>query len=335
MAAGDDTVEVFLLSGFLGSGKTSLIRRLLNEPALADTALIINEFGEIGLDQLFVRSAVENTLLLENGCVCCSIRGDLTDTIGELFVRAGNGEIPAFSRIIVETTGLADPAPVVAELRRLSGTPRPVRLAKVIVTVDGVLGPEHIRTCDEAVAQIAQADLCLITKADIVDANIVNALADSLRGMNPAARVAILDPGALDIASLLAPEPVPPAPPRAYRLRQGGAAARHRGVATWSREVEEPLGWAKLRDWLDLLYSLRAPNLIRMKALLNLEGAAGPVVIHGVGPLFGWPEPLDSWPTARPLSRLVVITRNMPVDVVGRSFEAIVTGHPAGVENGR
>lgn len=333
-AAPDMAVDLFLLSGFLGSGKTSLIRRLLQAPELADTALIINEFGEIGLDQLFVRSAVENTLLLENGCVCCSIRGDLTDTISELFVRAENGEIPSFSRIIVETTGLADPAPVVAEVRRLADGARPVRLQKVIVTVDGVLGTEHMRSCDEAIAQVAQADLCLITKSDIVDANILNALADGLRGLNPAARVAVLDPTAPDLAQVLAPEPALAAP-RAHRWRLGRPAARHRGIETWSREILPPLSWPKVRDWLDLLYSLRAAHLIRMKALLHLHGEARPVVIHGVGPLVGRPETLDRWPIAEPSSRLVVITRNLTVDLVERSFEAIVQGAGTSPGNGR
>ena len=328
-------VDIFLLSGFLGSGKTSLIRRLLKEPALADTALIINEFGEIGLDQLFVRSAVENTLLLENGCVCCSIRGDLTDTISELLAREANGDIAAFSRIIVETTGLADPGPVVSELKGLRGLLRPVRLAKVIVTVDGVLGAEQLHGSDEAIAQVAQADLCLITKTDIVDANLVNALADSLRAMNPAARVELLRPGAVDVARLLAPEAPMARAPRSYRLRLGRPAVRHRGIETWSRELVAPLSWPRIRNWLDLLYSLRAANLIRMKALLNLADQSAPVVVHGVGPMVTPPEILEGWPTVRPLSRLVVITRNMPVNLVERSFKAIVDIDPAPIENGR
>lgn len=335
-------VDIVLLTGFLGSGKTSLIRRLLESPALADTALIINEFGEVGLDQFFVRTAIENTLLMENGCVCCSIRGDLVDSIAELLARAANGEIPAFSRIIIETTGLADPGPIVSELKRTTGTQRPLRLQKVIATVDGVLGTDQIRSVDEVMAQIAHADLCLVTKAGLADANVVTALVEDVRAMNPAAHVEVLRDGPLDVQRMLGPEDAPataPAPRRAGRLRLG---PRHRAIASWSADVEAPLEWARLRDWIDLLYSLRAAELVRMKAVLNLAGHTAPLVIHGVGPLVTPPEPLDRWPGERPMSRIVVITRNLAVDIVERSFRAMVeaparpAAHPSlvGIEGG-
>lgn len=328
-ASNEKPIDILLVSGFLGSGKTSLIRRLLMDPSLSDTALIINEFGEVGLDQFFVQAPVENTLLLENGCVCCGIRGDLIDTVADLLARVANGTLEPFSRIIIETTGLADPGPIVSELRRVSGLSRPLRLAKVITTVDAVLGPSQIDTVPEAVAQIVQSDLCLVTKAELVDPNGANVLSDRLRMMNPAARVAVLGPGPLDVHALLAPEVPLGASPRSYRLRTGRPVGGHRGVESWSRQIDEPLPWPRIRDWFDLLYSLRAANLVRMKALLYLEDRPDPVVLHGVGPLVSKPEHLAAWPTDRPQSRIVVITRNFAADLVEQSFRAVVT-HPAG-----
>jgi G3E family GTPase len=323
----DAVTPVFLLTGFLGSGKTSLIRRLMESPHLTDTALVINEFGEVGLDQLFVQSAVENTLLLENGCVCCSIRGDLVDTITDLFARAANGEIPAFSRVIVETTGLADPQPIIAALQTIRSS-RPVVLGKVIVTVDGVLGAQQLGSTDEAVAQVVQADICLVTKAELSNPNAINALVGELHALNPNAAVEVLRAGSFDPDLLLAPSGPRLAAPSTYRLAprrvRGSQVVRHRSVESWSEEIEEPIMWSRFRDWLDLLYSLRASHLLRMKAVLNLVGHRIPHAIHGVGPLVGALEPFGDWGDDTATSRIVVITKGMDAEIIRQSFRALV-----------
>jgi G3E family GTPase len=328
--AGAEPIGVFLLTGFLGSGKTSLIRRLIAHPEFSDTALIINEFGEVGLDQLFVKSAVENTLLLENGCVCCSVRGDLIDTISELFVRVDLGSVPPFSRIVIETTGIADPGPIVTTLQQTAWKGRSIALHKVIVTIDGLLGLQQLRTTEEAPAQIAQADLCLVTKVEQADQNAVNQLIGELHALNPAAEVEQLYVDRLNPQHILTRASArafpKPDKPRAYRLkiRPQVRTSRHGQVNTWSIELGEPIVWHRFRDWLDLLYSLRSAQLLRMKAILNLTGEAAPVVVHGVGPLVGEREFLDNWPGDDVQSRIVVITKNMDPQVVGQSFAALV-----------
>lgn len=320
---------MIVLSGFLGSGKTTLINRLISAGLLRETALVINEFGEVGLDQFFVQAPLESTLLLEDGCVCCTIRGDLIDTIADLLARADNGEIPLFSRVLVETTGLADPGPIVSVIRQASGLRRPLRLAKVVVTVDGVLGPQQIQSNDDVIAQIAHADLCLVTKAELADPNVVNRMMDDIRALNPATRVAILprDANADALKNVLATER-PGADPRTpgsrFRIKVRPQSSRHRAVDSWSVDIVEPLAWDAFRNWVDLLYSLHPSHLMRMKAILNLTGHDKPLVIHGVGPLVSSPERMEAWPTTIPSSRIVVITRGLSPMIVERSFQILV-----------
>ena len=197
-------IPVVLITGFLGSGKTTLLRNLVDQPGMADSALIINEFGEIGLDHLLVESSFDNILMLDNGCVCCSIRGDLVDTIGDLFAKAATGDIPAFSRILIETTGLADPGPIVRDLTEAISLRGRCQLRRVVVTIDGVLGSAQLRDTPEVSAQIAQADLCLVTKADVAGRNEVNILVADLRSINPALDIRTVSHGAIDAAVLFA-----------------------------------------------------------------------------------------------------------------------------------
>ena len=329
MSSTEQPIDVIVLSGFLGSGKTTLINRLISAGHLREAALVINEFGEVGLDQFFVQAPSESTLLLENGCVCCTIRGDLIDTIADLLARADNGDIPAFSRVLVETTGLADPGPIVSVIRRATGLRRPLRLAKVIVTVDGVLGTQQIQSNDDVIAQIAHADLCLVTKAELVDPNIVNRLMDDIRALNPATRVAILprDASADALENVLAAERLgadPRSPESRFRIKMHPQPVRHRAINSWSVDIVEPLAWAAFRNWVDLLYSLHPSHLMRMKAILNLTGHDTPLVIHGVGPLVSTPERMEAWPTPIPSSRIVVITRGLSSAIVERSFQILV-----------
>ncbi|MCS0496049.1 GTP-binding protein [Ancylobacter sp. MQZ15Z-1] len=342
-AARRGAIPAYLVSGFLGSGKTTLIRHLLEQPGMADTALVINEFGEVGLDQMLVQSAVENVLLMENGCVCCSIRGDLTDTIGDLFAKVATGRMPAFSRIVIETTGLADPAPIVQELTTTRGLVERIRLEKVIVTVDAVLGARQLGDTPEVAAQVAQADLLLVTKCDLVDDNAVSALVVQLQTLNPAAEIVRSSGAGFDVGDLLAPAAAPLARLPAMRCEGGElcahapgepcpehglvvsapASVRHHGIESWSTRHDAPLRWEDVRDWLDLLYSLRPAHLLRMKAILHLAERQAPVVIHGVGHLVDPPATLDRWPQGRPRSEIVVITRGLDPRLVGRSFEAL------------
>ena len=222
-------VPVFLVTGFLGSGKTTLLRSLISQPGMANSALIINEFGEIGLDHLLVESSFDNILMLDNGCVCCSIRGDLVDTIGDLFAKQATGEIPSFSRILIETTGLADPSPIVRDLAEAMSLRGRCSLRRVVVTIDGVLGPAQLRDTHEVGAQIAQADLCLITKTDIAGRNEVDVLLADLRSISPALDIRTVSHGNIDAAIVFAEDDTLNALPRAAEPYHARHAHSHDG----------------------------------------------------------------------------------------------------------
>ena len=330
-------VPVFLITGFLGSGKTTLLRSLIRQPGIANSALIINEFGEVGLDHLLVESSFDNILMLDNGCVCCSIRGDLVDTIGDLFAKQATGEIPAFSRILIETTGLADPGPIVRDLTEAMSLQGRCSLRRVIVTIDGVLGRAQLRDTPEVSAQIAQADVCLVTKADIANRNDINVLLADLRSISPALEIRTVSHGDIDAAVLFAEEDTLNALARAAGLQhsqhthspdediqESSAHRHHSGVESWSLRLHHPVAWARLRDWLALVYSLRAGHILRMKGVFWLAESDKPVVMHGVAGLVSAPTTLDHWPGGVRETRIVFITKGLSVAHLQASFASDV-----------
>jgi G3E family GTPase len=331
-------VPVILITGFLGSGKTTLLRSLISQPGMANSALIINEFGEIGLDHLLVESSFDNILMLDNGCVCCSIRGDLVDTIGDLFAKEAAGEIPAFSRVLIETTGLADPGPIVRALAEAISLRGRCSLRRVIVTIDGVLGPAQLRDTPEVSAQIAQADLCLITKADIAGRNEVNVLLADLSSISPALDIRTVSHGAINAADVFADRDT------SHELLRTPAAHdvhsrnddihdsmghhHHSGVESWSSRLDRPLSWVRLRDWMAMVYSLRAAHILRMKGVFWVDENDKPVVIHGVAGLLSPPATLDHWPGGVRESQIVFITRGLSVELLKTSFASEVLAEP-------
>lgn len=289
-APGDDArTPVSLLTGFLGSGKTTVLRHVLGHPAFADTAVLINEFGEIGLDHLLVGRVEGAPVLLGSGCACCSIRDDLGRAMRDLDARRQRGEIPPFRRMIVETTGLADPRPILATVTSDLALRRRFRVANVIATVDALHGASGLRRHAESLAQAATADRLLITKADLAPAAQIDALRDTLRRINPAAVIVPVANGGID------PDLV---------LREG------------LHDPETRL--AEVRRWL-----ASCARLLRVKGLLDVEDSATPVVVHAVQHMIHEPEHLPGWPatTARE-SRLVFITDGLDGDLVQRSFSA-------------
>jgi G3E family GTPase len=333
-------VPVALITGFLGSGKTTLLRNLLSQPGMANSALIINEFGEVGLDHLLVESSFDNILMLDNGCVCCSIRGDLVDTIGDLFAKEATGEIPAFSRILIETTGLADPGPIVRDLTEAMSLRGRCSLRRVVVTIDGVLGPVQLRDTPEVSAQIAQADLCLITKADIAGRNEVNVLLADLRSIGPDLDIRTTSHGHIDAAILFAEDDTSNAPRAASShhrdharfhdegIHHSSAHHHHSGVESWSLRLDRPLSWTRLRNWMEMVYSLRAPQILRMKGVFWLAESDKPVVMHGVAGLVSTPTTLDSWPGGVRESQIVFITKGLGVAHLKASFASDVLAEP-------
>lgn len=331
-----EPVTVNLLTGFLGSGKTSLLKRLLSRPSLADTAVLINEFGEVGLDHLLVEEVDEEVVLLKSGCVCCTIRGDLRDAIGGLMGRMRRGEVPAFSRLVIETTGLADPAPIVATLLAEPSLRHHVRLGNVVTVVDAVDGAHNLGTFPEALRQAAVADRIVVSKTDIAEAGAVEALERRLHELNP---TALLHRSSMESAApeLLLLQDVHDLEGRGEEVRRWIAAeashkveghdhhhadrSRHGEIRAFCLTSEEPVDWASFGLWLSMLLNRHGSDILRVKGLLAIRGVERPVVVQGVQHTVHRPEHLERWPDA-PRTRIVVIARGIDPALVERSFRA-------------
>lgn len=321
----NQTIPLTILTGFLGSGKTTILNHVLRDPRLTDTAVVVNEFGEIGLDHLLVESAPDQMVLMDNGCLCCSVRGDLVDTLSVMLERAEKGEVPQFSRVMVETTGLADPAPIAQTLVREERLAERFHLKAIVATVDGVNGIETLQTHDEARAQVAMADLLLVTKTDLPQARPAE-VTRAARALNPDAPVEQVADGEIDPNVLLgASQSVPAA------ARLGGAGAHHHhghdhdhggwNIDSASIVVDRALPWAVIADWLDWLTAMRGPDVLRIKGLLAIEGIDGPVLVQGVQHVFSPPRILSDWPGNDQRSRIVIIARDIPAAALRRSLE--------------
>jgi len=337
-------IPVSIVTGFLGSGKTTLINYLVNQDGMESTALIINEFGEIGLDHVLVESSFENTLLLENGCICCSIRGDLVDTICDLFAKVENGQLPPFTRIMVETTGIADPGPIAQDILTDEGVIHRCVLECIVVIVDGVLGLSQINRAPEVAIQIAQADIVLISKIDIGSPERVDRLQVEILAINPTAMIAVMENGEIDpdflFQSFAATSGATSRPAsknahshgdvhhHGHPLTTAGSHA-HGDIATISVVREAPIEEARLRPWLTMIYSLNPHAMLRMKGFVRLANHDRPLLLHGVGSVISPPVWLESWPEGKPETRLVFIFKELDADVVKKSFQKHVLDQPS------
>jgi G3E family GTPase len=307
---------VTLLTGFLGSGKTTLLRRLLADPALGDTAVIINELGEVGIDHLLVERLDDQMVLLKSGCVCCTVRGELASAIRDLHSRRERGTIPPFRRLVIESTGLADPFPVLSTLKADPVLRHHFRAAGVVTTVDAVNGMLQLDRHIESVRQVAIADVIVLTKTDLAEAPVTARLVAQLGAMNPVAPL-LSAAEALDAAVL---------------LQSGGGGgfkaieepamgmAAHRGVSAFSIIVDEPLDWTAFGIWLTMLLNRHGEHILRVKGILALAGEERPVVVHGVQHLVHAPTHLGQWPSEDHRSRLVFIVEGIEPDLIRRSF---------------
>jgi G3E family GTPase len=304
------STPVTLLTGFLGSGKTTLLARLLAHPDMGETAVIVNELGEVAVDHHLLRRVDERTVLLKSGCVCCALRGDLADELRDLLGRRDRGEIPAFRRVVVETTGLADPVPIVYTLLSEPVVKHHFRLERVVTTVDAQHGLRH----DESVKQAAAADRLVVTKVDTADPAPVKA---ELRRLNPSAGIveAIfgdVEPNALfgeagaDVRSV-------PASTRDHEHRDD--------VQACCLVFDQPLDWTAFGIWLTMLLQARGQDVLRVKGFLDV-GAEGPLLVNGVQHVVHPPEHLPAWPDEDRSSRLVFIGRGFNREELERSLAA-------------
>jgi G3E family GTPase len=301
---------VALVTGYLGSGKTTLIRAMLESPALGETAVIVNELGEIGIDHAILRRVDERTVLLASGCVCCTLRGDLADELRDLVDRRASGEIPPFTRVVVETTGVADPAPVLATLVSEPLVSNQYVLESVIATVDA----QHGLRGEESERQVAAADVLVVTKADLADPDAVE---EAVGELNPVAAVVRAVQGDVDPALLLG-ERRTVAPP--VHARDDA----HDDVAAVSLVLEGPVDWLGFGVWLTMLLHARGREILRVKGLLDV-GGEGPLLVDAVQHVVHPPVHLDAWPDDDRRSRLVLIGRRLDPARLERSLRSFVT----------
>lgn len=303
-------IPVSIITGFLGSGKTTLLNHLVRQPGMMDTAVIVNEFGEIGIDHLLIEQAFEDTVLLENGCICCSIRGDLVDTLTDLRRKSVSGALPPFARVIVETTGLADPAPILQTLISDDELRMNYALDRIVTTIDAINALGQLETFDEAVKQVAIADFLFITKLDLAEKG-VDALQHRLNAINVTAPIELIAYGRVDPAVLFS---------KTVAQRDFGEWLTHShehhhdtdsDINSFAIVIEEPLPWNAVKNWLETVASLRGGDLLRVKGVLNIVGRAGPVVVHGVQHIFHSPVEFSNWPDEARTSRIIFITRGL------------------------
>ena len=346
-------LPVTVITGFLGSGKTTLLSRLLRDPGMNRAAVIINEFGEAGLDHELVEASSEQMTLLSNGCLCCSVRTDLQETLRELFVKRRSGEVIDFDRVFVETTGLADPAPVLHALASDGLLGAQYRLNGVVTLVDAVNGMASLDAMPEAAKQAALADRLVVSKTDIADAAAVEALEARLHAMNPYAQIfravdGVLDPDTLRNITPASVKTLAQDPNRWLTATgapgEGGsylgerisarASAHDAAIGSFCLWFDAPFTWDSLSASLQVLTSLRGPDLLRVKGIVNVAGEAGPVAIHGVQHIFHPPLKLERWHGAERRSRIVFIVRNIPRASIEALFGAVGMLETAGSRQG-
>jgi G3E family GTPase len=339
-----DKMPVTVITGFLGSGKTTLLNHLLSSADMADTAVVINEFGEISLDHLLVETSIENTLVLQSGCICCTVRGDLVDTLTDLLAKRDRKLVPAFSRIAIETTGIADPAPILQTLATHALLAPLFSVRAVVTTVDAVNGLDQLDSFGEALQQAALADIIILTKTDLAQPDAIGLLRQRLHKINPSASMLDVVNGAISAQQLFEHAPVDPAamPEKLDRWlaldqfdthdHKGHDHTHHNDVnrhgddiRAFSVVVDEAITWSNLESWLGSLLSLRGRDLLRIKGILNVVDQPGPIVVHAVQHLLHPISRLHRWPSEDHRSKIVFITRNIPSVALRNSLHAHLT----------
>ena len=338
-------IPVTVLTGFLGAGKTTLLNRLLKAPEMAGSAVLINEFGEIGLDHLLVERLDEDTVLLNAGCLCCTVRGDLVRALRDLALKAEAGQ--AIRRVVVETTGLADPAPILQTLMSDPVVLSAYALDGVVTLVDAVAGMATLDTQVEAVKQAAMADRLVMSKTDIAAPEAVAALEARLRTLNPVAPLlravggdiapdALLGAGGFATAGRI-PEVAAWLAAEAHGHHHDHDHHHHdpnrhdAGIHAFGLTFDAPLPWEGIATWLEMLAVTRGDSMLRVKGMLNIAGEDRPVIIHGVQHLFHPPVRLAAWPEGHDRrSRIIFVLRNLRRQVVEDGLAAFLqaAGNP-------
>jgi G3E family GTPase len=353
----NERLPVSILTGFLGSGKTTLLTKLMQDASMDKVAVIVNEFGEIGLDDALIATSNEDTILLNSGCLCCTVRGDLVETMQRLFAERAQGDIPEFDRLVIETTGLADPAPILHTMMADPFLVTRYRLDGVITVVDAHHAMSQFDQQYESVKQAAVADRIVLSKIDVTSAEMVETVKERLAAVNPAAPIieashgevaasTLFDVGlynpltkTADVARWLKEE--------AYRDTEGhvhhhdahkhGDGHEHGGgghqhqhnvnrhddkIEAFCLYFDKPFHWHQIAGALDMLSQTHGANILRIKGLINLVEVDVPVAVHAVQHMFHPPVKLEEWPDDDQRSRLVIIARDLPKDQMQRIIDS-------------
>lgn len=347
----DHRIPLTVLTGFLGAGKTTVLNNLLRQPELHGTAVLINEFGEVGVDHLLVEKIDDSLVMLDSGCICCTVRGDLTRALKGLFMRSLRREIPALSRVLIETTGLADPAPVILSITEDMFIAERYRSDGVVAVVDATHGLEQIGRHAEALKQAAMGDRLLLTKCDLAQQAEVQELSARLRDLNPAAAqifvyhgevaaASVLGAGLFDgadkspdVATWLADERVRESARQAHSHHHEHDSNRHDAhIASFVLEFAEPFDWYDFTEALDVLLVTCGQRILRVKGLVNVVGDPQPRIVHCVQHVRYPSTSIPAWPASGPYSdrhsRLVFIVSDLSRSIVTSAFQMFCAASP-------
>ena len=307
---------VTIVTGFLGAGKTTLVREFLKTPEGQGTAVVINEFGATGIDDALVRESADETVLLGNGCLCCITRTDLQVALRRMLIERERGEIPSFRRVVIETSGMADPSPILQTFATDRALGEVFHLETVLTVVDAATGADTLEWSSEARKQAILADRLIITKGDIAGPEAAERLATQLRALNAGADILQATNGALGPAAFIEPA-----------LEEHNAfvaeAEHSDGISSFVLTEDAPMPWPVFTRVMDVLITMRGSDLLRVKGFLDVEGCQGPVVVQFVQHLAHPPVELERWPDDNRQSRVVFITRNISEAQVRMLFVAI------------
>ena len=332
---------VTLLTGFLGSGKTTLLNRMLQHPSLQDMAVLINEFGAVGIDHLLVVKTSGDMVVMANGCICCSVAGDMVRALRELYFKRANSEIPFFKRVMIETTGLADPAPIMHTLIEMPLVAARYSLAGIVTTVDATHGEAQLDQHFESVKQVAVADRIVITKTDLATVEQLAALRARLEKLNPGATILDSAAGEVDPARLLdtglyqagakIPDVAKWLRAGAYRPISGNtkASGHDERIHAFAVFYDEPVVWQDLLDGLAALTAVRGDELLRVKGIVNVAGESAPRAIHVVQHTLYPFARLPAWPDQDRRTKIVFIVRDLSEQFIRDTLQSFIkSAHP-------
>ena len=324
------SVPLFVLTGFLGSGKTTLLNKLLADPSMRDTAVIANEFGAIGVDHLLVASVTDDVVLLASGCICCSAGDDLGTTMTAMLKRRHDGSLPPFQRIVLETTGIADPGSLLQRILSDAELAAQTRIQAVVTVVDAVFGETALSRHSECASQVAVANRLVVSKLDLIEQSGLDSIVTRLRSINPAAPILLAGREGPPATHLFGDEHTEAGfsfdatPPLAQYRDVSGASTHHMKHANRYRTFwlawDEPTDWDDFKEWLGGLLVARGESILRLKGILQVAGNTQPIVIQGVQHALYPPKELAYWPRATPRSEIVFITQDFSRDAALRSI---------------